>query len=156
VSSRALFGPPQRTAAKGGLQVTVHLVPVFEGRLVAFDVSSGEVHGRWLPWAVIDYRQNPYEAAALLADDWLDNALHSLRIVDVMSLEGPLGGWELAIVFRAEMGALPSGDSERVPYPYPAGEYDAIGLFDPADLERWVAAAATADATGAPGEVAIF
>jgi hypothetical protein len=156
VSSRALFGPPQRTAAKGGLQVTVHLVPVFEGRLVAFDVSSGEVRGRWLPWAVIDYRQNPYEAAALLADDWLDAALHSLRVVDVMSLEGPLGGWELAIVFRAEMEELPAGDGDRVPYPYRAGEFDAIGSFDPADLERWVGGAEALQEPGAPGAIAIF
>jgi hypothetical protein len=159
MSSRAFFGPPGSGPVKGGLQVSVHIVPVHEGRLVAFDVKAGDVHGRWLPWAVIDYRQNPYEAAALLADDWLDVPLSDLRIVDVMSLDGPLGGWELAIVCRADMTSLPRGDESRRPFVYAPGEFDAIGVFDPVDLERWVGMGATAAArepSAPPGPVQIF
>jgi hypothetical protein len=157
MTSRAFFGPPGGGPVKGGLQVSVHIVPVHEGRLVAFDVKTGELHGRWLPWAVIDYGQNPYEAAALLADDWLDVPLSDLRIVDVMSLDGPLGGWELAIVCRAEMMALPAGDGERRPFVYGPGEFDAIGAFDPIDLERWVGPARLVPAEHPePGPVQIF
>jgi hypothetical protein len=161
VSYRAFFGPPKREPSEGGLQVSVHLVPVHEGRLVAFDIRSGQVRGRWLPWAVIDFRQNPYEAAALLADDWLDGALDDLRIADVLSIDGPLGGWELAIVFRAELSALPAGDQSRAPYVFKPGQYDAIGAFDPVDLERWVGVAAgtplaPSTSPGQQGEQHIF
>ncbi len=48
------------------------------------------------------------------------------------------GGWELAIVFRAELTALPPGDDARSPFVFSEGEYDAIGRFDPVDIERWV------------------
>jgi hypothetical protein len=120
---------------------------VHAGRLVTFDVQAGPVHGRWLPWAVIDYHQNPYEAAALLADDWLDVSLDDLRVADVLSIAGPLGGWELAIVFRAELAETPAGDTERRPFIFERGEFDAIGAFDPIDLERWVGATATEPST---------
>ncbi len=138
MSARAYFGPPARSPAEGGFQVSVHLVPVWQGRLVTFDIQAGRVRGRWLPWAVIDFRQNPYEAASLLADDWLDVPLTDLRIVDVLSLPGPLNGWELAIVYRAEVHDRPPGDAQRTPFIHDAGEFDAIGAFDPLDLERWV------------------
>ncbi len=150
MAPRAFFGPPAKTAAPGGLQVSVYVVPVYRGQLVAFDIRAKAVSGRWLPWAVIDYRQNPYEAAALLADDWLDVGLEDLRIVDVLSAEGPLEGWELAIVYRAELADLPNGDSERSPYRYPAGHYDAIAIFDPADFERWVGDTGARSAGGPP------
>ncbi|MGD9934561.1 MAG: hypothetical protein AB7T37_12710 [Dehalococcoidia bacterium] len=160
MSARAFFGPPAKTAAPGGLQVSVYIVPVYQGRLVAFDIHAKAVSGRWLPWAVIDYRQNPYEAAALLADDWLDVGLDDLRVVDVLSAEGPLRGWELAIVYRAELSELPKGDSDRAPYLYPADGYDAIAIFEPTDFERWVGAVGTqsnAPATStAPGDVKVF
>lgn len=156
MTARAFFGPPARGPSEGGLQVSVHLVPVFEGRLVAFDVRAGQVHGRWLPWAVIDFRQNPYEAAALLADDWLDVPLTDLRIADVLSVDGPLGGWELAIVYRAECAARPRGDGQRTPFVYEPGEYDAIGIFDPLDLERWVGMPAPPPATPSPQPPQIF
>jgi hypothetical protein len=136
--ARALFGPPQESAAPGGLQVTVHLVPVFEGRLLAFDVLSKFARGRWLPWAVMEYGQNPWEGASLLADDWLDVPLDDLSLADVMSLEAPGGGWELALVFRAALSAAPAGDAERRPFLYEPAAFDAIGAFDPVDLERWV------------------
>lgn len=160
MAARAFFGPPAKTAAPGGLQVSVYLVPVYQGRLLAFDIHAKAVSGRWLPWAVIDYRQNPYEAAALLADDWLDVGLEDLRVVDVLSAEGPLGGWELAIVYRAELTGLPVGDADRRPYLYPVDGYDAIAIFEPADFERWVAPVGTqivAPATSMPpGEIRVF
>jgi hypothetical protein len=140
VAARAFFGAPRDGLAKGGLHVTVHLVPVFEGCLVVFDVTANAAHGRWLPWAVMEFGQNPYEAASLLADDWCDVPLADLSLADVMSIEVESGGWELAIVFRAELTALPAGDAERRPVAIEPGHFDAIGAFDPVDLERWVTA----------------
>ncbi len=137
MAARAIFGKPRAEAAAGGLLVTVHLVPVFERSLVVFDVMSSAARGRWLPWAIIDFGQNPYEAASLLADDWCDVPLDDLSLVDVMSF-GAQGGWELAIVFRAALTAAPAGDAERVPFVFAPGHFDAIGNFDPADIERWV------------------
>ena len=135
---KAFFGPPVSGPVPGGTQLSIYLVPVFEGRLVAFDVESREARGRWLPWDVLDSHENPYEAASELADFWCGVSLTSLALADVMSFTQPGGSWELAIVFRAELSAPPIGDSEHVPFVYPAGQYDAIGSFDPVDLERWV------------------
>ncbi len=138
MNGRAFFGPPLASMASGGLQVTVHVVPVLEGKLVAFDVTAAEARGRWLPWSVIDYAQNPYEAASLLVDDWCDVPLDDMALVDVMSLPAPGEGWELALVFRAVLAAAPRGDAERRPHVYEAGDFDAFGAFDPVDLQRWV------------------
>lgn len=137
----AYFGPPATGFVAGGTHVTVYLVPVFAGRLVVFDVTVREARGRWLPWDVLEWAGNPYEAAAALADQWCDGAPSDLRLVDLMSFTVEGGGWELAAVFRAELTALPAAGDARTPYTYPAGQYDAIGNFDPVDLERWVSAA---------------
>ncbi|MEP6870311.1 MAG: hypothetical protein ABI939_00520 [Anaerolineaceae bacterium] len=135
---KAFFGPPVSGPVPGGTQLSLYLVPVFEGRLVAFDVVANEARGRWLPWDVLDSFENPYEAASELADFWCGVSLTSLALSDVMSFTQPGGSWELAVVFRAELSAAPVGDSERAPFVYAAGQYDAIGNFDPVDLERWV------------------
>lgn len=138
MAARAFFGAPREGLARGGMHVTVHLVPLFEGRLVVFDVSAKAAHGRWLPWAVLEFGRNPYEAASLLADDWCDVPLADLSLADVMSFEVDGGGWELAIVFRAVLSAAPAGDGERRPVLFEAGHFDAIGPFDPVDLQRWM------------------
>ena len=135
---KAYFGPPVSGSVPGGTQLSIYLVPVFEGRLVAFDVEAREARGRWLPWDVLELQENPYEAASELADSWCGVGLSSLTLADVMSFAQPDGGWELAIVFRAELADAPQGDGERRPFIYEAGRYDAIGSFDPVDLERWV------------------
>ena len=151
--ARAFFGPPRDETGPGGLHVSVYVVPVYDRCLVVFDVSASVARGRWLPWAVIDFRQNPYEAASLLVDDWCDVPLDDLTLADVMSLSLDGGGWELAIIFRALLTALPEGDRERRPYAFAPGHFDAIGPFDPVDLQRWVEAG-TAD--GAPEAGLIF
>jgi hypothetical protein len=138
MAPRAFFGPPRDAPAPGGLHVSVHIVPVYADCLVVFDVTSPSAHGRWLPWAIIDFGQNPYEAASLLVDDWCDASLDDLSLADVMSLEVPGGGWELAIIFRASLTSAPSGDHERVAVLTGKGHYDAIGAFDPVDIQRWV------------------
>ena len=122
----------------GGTQLSIYLVPVFEGSLVAFDVQAREARGRWLPWDVLESHENPYEAASELADLWCGVALTSLALADVMSFTLPGGSWELAVIFRAELSAPPLGDAERRPFTYAPGQFDAIGSFDPVDLERWV------------------
>jgi hypothetical protein len=35
---------------------------------------------------------------------------------------------------------VPAPERERTAYLYPQGAFDAIGAFDPVDLERWVRA----------------
>ena len=147
---RAFFGPARDAPVRGGLQVTIHLVPVRDGGLLAFDVSAQGAHGRWLPWAVLEFGQNPYEAASTLADDWCAVSLRDLALVDVMSIESEGGGWELAIVFRAVLAEMPAGDGERRPFLFALGAFDAIGAFDPVDLERWVRSASTSPGENAP------
>ncbi len=134
----------------GGTQLSIYLVPVFEGRLVAFDVEAREARGRWLPWDVLESHENPYEAASELADIWCGVALTSLTLADVMSFTLPSGSWELAVVFRAELSASPLGDPERRPFIYAPHQFDAIGSFDPVDLERWVTASGNAPTPKAP------
>ncbi len=141
-SARAFFGPPRATVTPGGAHLTVYLVPVFEDGLVVFDVEAREARGRWLPWDVLNFGQNPYEAASQLADEWCDVSLGDLSLADVMSFPVEPSGWELAIVFRAELAEMPAGDPARTAVRFAPGEYDAIGPFDPVDIERWVAAGA--------------
>ena len=141
---QAFFAPPAAALVRGGAHVTVYLVPVFEERLVVFDVSVSEARGRWLPWDVLEFGGNPYECASALADDWCGGAVSDLALADVMSFEVEGGGWELAIVFRSELTAAPPGDEARTPFVFAEGSFDAIGNFDPVDLERWVTRGAVA------------
>ena len=134
----AFFGEPAARVVPGGTHITVYLVPVHDGRLTVFDVAAREARGRWLPWDVLDWSANPYECASALADHWCDVSLADLALVDVMSLRVEGGGWELAIIFRGELMEAARGDEARIPFTFPAGQYDAIGPFDPVDLERWV------------------
>lgn len=150
--AQAYFGKPSKTFVPGGAHVAVYVVPVFEGRLVVFDVAARAARGRWLPWDVLEFGGNPYETAAALADDWCEGAVSDLALADVMSFPFDGGGWELALVFRAELTAIPSGDGTRAPFVFEAGEYDAIGSFDPVDLERWVSRGAMPAATAKPVE----
>ena len=87
-----------------GVLLSVHVVPVLEGRIVAFVLDSPGPQGRWLPWTVLTQGANPYEIASTIVDEWCDGAMSDLRLVDVISREGE-DGWELAIVFRAELTA---------------------------------------------------
>lgn len=134
----AYFGQPAEGFVRNGAHVSVYLVPVFEGALVVFDVTARAARGRWLPWDVLGFGANPYEAAATLADDWCGGAISDLRLVDAMSFPFEGQGWELAIVYRAELTQLPDADEARKPFRFEPGEFDAIGSFDPVDLERWV------------------
>lgn len=138
MSQQAYFGKPATTFVPGGMHVAVYVVPVFEARLLVFDVTASAARGRWLPWDILDLGTSPYEAAATLVDDWCGGAVSDLSIADVMSFPYPGGGRELALIFRAELTALPIGDAVRKPVLFDAGEFDAIGNFDPIDLERWV------------------
>lgn len=138
---KAFFGPPVPGPVPGGTQLTIYLVPVFDGQLICFDVTAEEARGRWLPWDVLDLQENPYEAASELADQWCGVPPLSLELADVMSLTPPGSPWELAIVFRCVVSEMPRGDGERHPYAFETGRFDAIASFDPVDLERWVTGA---------------
>ena len=136
----AYFGKPQPSFVPGGTHIAIYLVPVFEGQLVVFDVTAKAARGRWLPSAILPFGGNPYEAAATLAALWCEGAVTDLALADVMSFPFEPGGWELAVVFRAELTTAPAGDGDRTPVILPRSEFDAIGNFDPVDLERWVGA----------------
>jgi hypothetical protein len=127
-------------------------VPVHQGSLVVFDVSAREARGRWLPWNILAFRGNPYEEAAALADDWCEGEISDLRLIDVMSSASATGSWELAIVFRAELTAMPAGNDDRQPRKVPAGAVEAVGPFDVVDLERWVAGRAPATPIAPDGD----
>ena len=150
-AGRAFFGPPRDEVVAGGAHITVYLVPVYDGGLVVFDVEAREARGRWLPWDVLDFAQNPYEAASALADNWCAVALDDLSLVDIMSFLVEGEGWELAIVFRAELAEMPPGDAAGEPVRFEPGRYDAIGPFDPVDLERWVTRGAAPRETARAG-----
>lgn len=138
MSQQAFFGKPATTFVPGGAHVSVYVVPVLQGRLLIFDVAASAARGRWLPWDILEFGGNPYETAATLVDNWCGGTVSDLGLADVMSFPYPGGGWELALVFRAELTQMPPGDDARKPVLFEAGEFDAIGNFDPIDLERWV------------------
>lgn len=134
----AFFGPPAASFVPGGAHVAVYLIPVYNGQLAVFDVEAKQARGRWLPWDILAWRGNPYELASELADLWCRAPLSDLTLVDVMSFPSPEDAWEIAIVFRAELAEPARGDDTRAPYFFPQGQFDAVGPFDPIDLERWV------------------
>src|SRR6188508_3287000 len=136
--AQAYFGKPAATFVPGGAHIAVYLVPVLNGQLVVFDVTASAARGRWLPWNILGFGTNPYEAAAELADLWCGGAISDLRLVDAMSFSVPPEGWELALVFRAELDELPDPDDARRPLLFESGKFDAIGNFDPVDVESWV------------------
>jgi hypothetical protein len=153
---QAFFGKPASGLTAGGTHISVYLVPVYRRRLVVFDVEAPQARGRWLPWDVLDFRGNPYETAAALADTWCGGAISSLTLADVMSFPFEGGGWELAIVFRAELTEMPPARDGRSPFVFREGEFDAIGLFDPVDIERWVTAAPADPPAGLDGPRLVF
>ena len=118
-----------------GVLLTVHVAPVLEGQLVSF-VLDGGPSGRWLPWTTLKHGANPYEIASTVVDEWCDGAMSDLRLIDVISREGD-GGWELAVVFRAELTALPRGERGA---PRVCDPQDLAGVrgFEAVDLERWL------------------
>ena len=133
----------------GGVLLTVHVAPVLQGQLVAFLLEAPGPGGRWLPWTVLKQGANPYEIASAIIDEWCDGAMSDLRLVDVISREGD-DGWELAVVFRAELTAMPRGERGA---PRVCDSQDLAGVrgFDAVDLERWLGmAAALAVATPTP------
>lgn len=136
----ARFGPPIDEFASGGAHLTVHVVPVFGGRLVVFDVTAPEARGRWLPWDLLPFAGNPYQVAAELADEWCGPAISELRPIDVLSLLAPGESWELAIVFRCELDAMPSGDDVRRPVAVDPAATEVANRFPALELERWVTA----------------
>ncbi len=119
-----------------GVLLSVHVVPVLEGRIVAFVLEAPGPGGRWLPWTVLPQGSNPYEIASTVVDEWCDGAISDLRLVDVISRDGD-GGWELAIVFRAQLTDLPRGlrGAPRVCEPQ---DLAVIHGFEAVDLERWL------------------
>ena len=120
----------------GGVLLSVHVVPVLEGRIVAFVLEPPGPKGRWLPWTVLKQGANPYEIASTIVDEWCDGAMSDLRLADVISGEGD-DGWELAIIFRAELTALP-GHKRGAPRVCDAQDLAAVQGFEAVDLERWV------------------
>ncbi|MXW25952.1 MAG: hypothetical protein F4Z77_06645 [Dehalococcoidia bacterium] len=119
-----------------GVLLTVHVAPVLEGRIVAFVLEAGGPKGSWLPWTVLPQGGNPYEIASTIVDQWCDGAMSDLRLVDVISRESD-DGWELAVVFRAELTALPRGE-RGAPRICEAPDLAAVQGFEAVDLERWL------------------
>lgn len=142
MSAQAFFGRPREGFSAGGAHLCVYLVPVFEGRLVAFDVRVRGAEGRWLPWDILSYGGNPYEDATELTEEWCQGAVDDLRLVDVMTRVAE-GSWELSLVFRANLGAMPAEDAARTPIAIEPGDVEAIQQFDAIDLLRWMEAPAS-------------
>jgi hypothetical protein len=134
----AYFGQPAQSFVPNGAHIAIYLIPVYQGRLVVFDVAAKAARGRWLPWDILEFGGNPWETASALTDDWCGGNIEDLTLVDAMSFPFEGNGWELAIVYRAELTEPPQADDVRKPFLYERGQFDAIGNFDPVDLQRWV------------------
>lgn len=134
----AYFPPPRTSFRPGDSFISVHLVPVYQGRLVVFDIEEPPARGRWIPWTVAWFRANPYEVASALVEEWCGSFPDDLRFVDALSFETEGGGWELALVFRAELSERPAGGGARRPVLLERGALTAAGRFEAVELSRWV------------------
>ncbi|HCV00494.1 MAG: hypothetical protein CL484_07055 [Acidobacteria bacterium] len=120
-----------------GVLLTVHVVPVLNGRVVAFLLNAEKgPSGQWLPWTVLKHGSNPYEIASALVDEWCEGPMSDLRLVDVLSKQSE-DGWELSIVFRAELTSLP-GDARGSPQACEPQNLADIHGFQAVDLKRWL------------------
>lgn len=137
-----------------GVLLSVHVVPVLEGRIVAFVLDPPGPKGRWLPWTVLEQGANPYEIASTIIDEWCDGAMSDLRLADVISREGDTG-WELAIIFRAELTALPSHE-RGAPHICDPQDLAAVQGFEGVDLERWLGVGTAAPATEGDSQELVF
>ena len=137
-----------------GVLLSVHVVPVLEGRIVAFVLDPPGPKGRWLPWTVLEQGANPYEIASTIVDEWCDGAMSDLRLADVISRASD-DGWELAIIFRAELTALPSHE-RGAPHVCDAQDLAAVPGFEAVDLERWLGAGATPPAVEGGSSKLVF
>jgi len=155
VAAYARFGGPAGEFTAGGAHVAVHLVPVFGGRIVAFDVQ-GPAPGRWLPWDLLPFEGNPYETAAALGDDWCDGAVLELRVCDVLSLPAQGESWEIALIFRAELSAMPGGDDARTPVAIAPADLGTVRRFAPLELERWLTSHPADDSRPMRGQQLVF
>lgn len=138
-----------------GVLLSVHVVPVLEGRIVSFVLDPPGPRGRWLPWTVLEQGANPYEIASTIVDEWCDGAMSDLRLADVISREGD-HGWELAIIFRAELTALP-GHERGAPHVCDPQDLADVQGFEAVDLERWLGVGgAAAPATEGNSQKLVF
>lgn len=135
--SRAFYPPPREAPVPGGAYVAVVVLPVREGRLVAFDVDDPAARGRWFPWTPLPRETQPWEVAAALVEEWCGVDVADLRLVDALGLEGLGGSWQLTLVFRAELLGLPRGGARRRPVELPLHSLGPTAGFAPADLLRW-------------------
>lgn len=135
----------------GGVLLSVHVVPVLEGRIIAFVLEAPGPKGRWLPWTVLEHGANPYEIASTVVDEWCDGAVSDLRLADVISRETD-GGWELAVIFRAELTAQPRGE-RGAPHVCDPQDLAEVRGFEAVDLERWLG---TSPATQQDGGQLVF
>lgn len=119
--------------------ITVSLVPIHGGDVVAFEVTAREARGVWLPWTTLEFGQSPWESASILADEWCDGHEIAIDLVDAISiLDGD--AWQLAIVFRARLAALPSAKADRVPVAAHDHGDSLCNPFSAADVSRWAQA----------------
>jgi len=136
---KATFGPPRKEVSRGGAFVSVYLVPEWDGQIVAFDIAAKEARGRWVPWTVADYGASIWETASALGDEWCGDTVETIDLVDTISLETETSGWELALIFRARLKAMPDGETGRIAV-LTRGDDDRLSMrFAAADMDRWIA-----------------
>ena len=136
--AQAIFGKPTKSVSAGGTFLTVHLIPVCERKLIAFDVTAPEAKGRWFPWTVLTFGTEPYEAAANLVDDWCDGSVKRLELCDVLTFKSYENAWQISLVFRSELTGIPQGDAKRKPLIFEKELPAVIDKFKAADIQRWI------------------
>ena len=136
--AQAIFGKPTKNVSAGGTFLTVHLIPVCERKLIAFDVTAPEAKGRWFPWTVLTFGTEPYEAAANLVDDWCDGSVKRLELCDVLTFKSYEDAWQISLVFRSELTEIPQGDAKRKPLIFEKELPAVIDKFKAADIQRWI------------------
>ena len=135
---QAIFGKPTKSISPGGTFLTVHIIPVYKRKLIAFDVIAPEAKGQWFPWTVLTFGTEPYEAAANLVDDWCNGSIKRLELCDVLTFKSYEGAWQISLVFRSELTKIPQGVAKRKPLVFEKEIPPVIDKFKGADIQRWM------------------
>ena len=112
---RATFGPPTSRPLPGGFLLAIDIVPIFEGRLVAFRWPGLTRAGLdevpiWLPWDYLEFGEPPARAVPRILSQWTgrEDLGQHVNMVDIYSQVQPDKTWHFSLIFTVTIREIPA------------------------------------------------
>ena len=128
---RAIFGPPVSRPLPGGLLMSVDIVPIYDGGIVAFrwpglNRENETGNSLWMPWDYLEVGEPPARSVPRVLSQWTgrEDLAISAEMVDLFSKVQDNKTWHLSLVFMVHLQALPD----------PVGHIEAVEHFSVENL----------------------